>query len=266
MARLLVRARGGERVVAVGERDDLAVGMHLPTRREHRIAGPVVADVVVQHDLGGLRIDAAHGRRHLGAELRMPLHDLHLFVRERAGLLDDVLAGPGLSHVVEQPAETHPSQRVSLQSELLADREAEDRHVHRVRVGVLVVLLEQGEPEQRALVGQHDVAHGVDHLHRAVGGRNPTEPQLRHEIHDDPERGVVGRLCPCARIAVVVELLDERDVGEGVLLGRFRHALLGVRPPDREHQQQVLQLAEGDARSGSGRPRASGPAAWSRRP
>ena len=99
--RLVVRTIGRQRVVVVDDREDSRAERNLFALQALRIALAVPAFVVAE-DQRRHRIRERHGADDLGADLRMHADLLELFLRQRAGLRQDVLRHRELADVVQQ--------------------------------------------------------------------------------------------------------------------------------------------------------------------
>ena len=99
--RLVIRTIGRQRVVVVDDREDARPERNLFALQPLRIALAVPAFVVAE-DQRRHRIRERHGADDLGADLRMDADLLELFLRQRAGLRQDVLRHGELADVVQQ--------------------------------------------------------------------------------------------------------------------------------------------------------------------
>ena len=99
--RLVIRTIGRQRVVVVDDREDARAERNLFALQPLRIALAVPAFVVAE-DQRRDRIRERHRADDLGADLRMDADLLELFLRQRAGLRQDVLGHGELADVVQQ--------------------------------------------------------------------------------------------------------------------------------------------------------------------
>ena len=99
------RGRGARRhrVEHLGDEDDARAERDVLAGEAVRIPRAVPALVVVQHPVGD-RIDA-EALEHAVADLRVPLNDEPLGVRQRAGLAQDLLGDRELAEVVQAAGE-----------------------------------------------------------------------------------------------------------------------------------------------------------------
>ena len=97
---LLVRAAHAQRVIDVGECDDARAERDEILAEPVRVAAAVPALVVAQGDLGGHRVGV--GAEDVGAVGGVLLHHVPLPRLEGPGLVQDVVGGADLAHVVQR--------------------------------------------------------------------------------------------------------------------------------------------------------------------
>ena len=174
------------------------------------IAGAVEPQVVLEGD--DRREDRHLGRapEDLGAFDRMLAHDHELLLGEPLGLLQDVLRRPDLADVVHERRQTELAQQAALDAERARLAHGQDRHVHHVGEGVVVVVAHRRQRDERRPVLRHRVGEPFDRV------------QGRRDVGLALERGAFpGRFC--RGHGGRVELPDGGHVaGDAVAAGLFR--------------------------------------------
>src|SRR5688572_4636486 len=135
--RLLIRTIGGHRVKSVCDRHDLAHQRNVVTLQTLRVTQTI--DHLVVHVHSGQEL--LHGRnlRHdLVALLRVALHDFIFFIRERRGLLENLVVDSDLADVVQQRADADLLHFFITQPESLRDRHRKTRHTFGVTTRVRI--------------------------------------------------------------------------------------------------------------------------------
>ena len=156
-----------------------------------------------------LERDDRRQRRHvgrapqdLGAVDDVHAHDRELVVGELVGLVQDLDRRAHLADVVHQRGEAELAQQRPFDAQRARLRHRQDRHVHHVREGVVVVFLERGQRDQRGAVLRDRLREVVDELAGLV------RIGLPFVLRGVPQRaGDVD--------GVGVEPANRRDVGRG---------------------------------------------------
>ena len=157
--RLVVRAVRGERVEVVDHRQDARAERNLLALQALRIALAVPA-LVVAEDQRRHRIRERHGADDLGADLRVHANLLELFLRQRAGLRQDVLGHRELADVVQQRRGLHALDLGVGHAEPARDARGVDLDAADVRLRGLILGVD-GERE-RFDGGQVQIGHLLD--------------------------------------------------------------------------------------------------------
>jgi hypothetical protein len=151
-----------------------------------RIAGAVHAQVVLEGHDGR---EDRHLRRppeDLGAVHGVPPHDRELLVGQLVGLVEDLLRRAHLADVVHQRRQAELAQQPAFDAQRARLPHREDRHVHHVGEGVVVVVAHGRERDQRGAVLGDRFRQALDGLERrrqvrlALGRRRfPTRTRRR---------------------------------------------------------------------------------------
>ena len=138
----------------------------------------------------------------------VPLQDVELGVGELARLVEHLGGRLHLADVVHQRGQTELAQQRPVDPEPARLSHREDRHVHHVGEGVVVVVLERRQRQQRSAVLRHGLGERVDEAARRIGIRLAFD------------RGALPEHAGHAR-RVGVELLERRHVADA--LDAFLH-------------------------------------------
>jgi hypothetical protein len=229
---LAVDAVAAQRVVDVGDADDLRAEIEAAVADVPGVAGQVLAQMMLEGDNRRQRRHLRRAAQDVRAVDDVPLHEVELFVGQLVRLVQHLLRRVDLADVVHQRGKAELAQQRAVHVERSRLRHRQHRHVHHVREGVVVVALERRQRHQRRAIP-------ADHLRQAV---------------DDLARGVRIRLV--AGLGLLPELLGGLD-GGAVDLPRRHDAGVAF----------VLFLLDGEAPIAMrGPPSAAGasPAEWSR--
>ncbi len=99
-----IRSIARHRIERVGDGEDPGAERNLSFRKAIRVTGAVPAFVVRTDDPKPLALKERDSREQLGADDRMPLDEMQLVLRQRAGLVHDPVGHPDLADVVKQEA------------------------------------------------------------------------------------------------------------------------------------------------------------------
>ena len=194
----LVRPRAGHRLVDVGHRDDLTEEVR-HGGLEIGIAGAVDAAMVLERHGRRERPQAVDFDEDLRAVGRVRLHHPPLALVERARLLQNLERNPRLADVVQQRRLGERRGRRLIESDLLADEQAERRHVDRMAVGEVLVELDRQNLAERG-VARGDLLNQQVH---DVADRRQVDPLARHHVVERPlgerQRQLVRRIQRAAR-------------------------------------------------------------------
>jgi len=137
----VIGPHGGDRIVGVGDRDDLRQERNRLFLQAIGVARSVDGFVVMQDDRGDLRDSFAADRREdVVAATRMGSHDAHLFLVEATRLEQHAVGDADLADVVQFRRELQGRQVVGRQAARLSGLEREAAGASGVRGGVLVAL------------------------------------------------------------------------------------------------------------------------------
>ncbi len=197
--RLVERPLRGQRVEVVHGRENARAERNLLARQAVRIALAVPALVVIQ-DERRHRIGERHVRDDLRADLRMHLHPLELFLRQRTRLRQDVLGHRELSDVVQQRGRPHALHVAGRHAHGLGEPGREDLHAADVRRRGLVL--------------------GVDRQRERLDRR---EMQIRH-LADPALLGIHAIEVQAVGAVNQVERHDQQPDRPGIAVRQQRHA------------------------------------------
>ena len=171
-ARLRVRARGADRVVDVGDGGHLARQGGPAADARHRVVRLAVeAHVVLVGHQDRERMAALDAAEVRGALLRVAHHDPPLVALELARLVQHVERDLELADVVQERGEPDGVQPRPLDAERARLGQGEQRDVHRVHEGVVVVRLERGQRQdlpRGPLERVHEAPHHLLEAHEAA--------------------------------------------------------------------------------------------------
>ena len=254
----LVRPAGGSGVEPVGHGDDLGEDVELARTDRLGIAGEIGLHVVFVGD-------EDRAKRHLvvslemeerqGAEPRVALHDPPFGVVEAGRLVQNGERHARLSDVVQQGRHPEIVQLKPGESQLLAERDGEDAHVHRVGERVFVVVANRRETDERGLIVE-DLVH--DELHRALDPLHAARASEPHPGHHVLRDGHALRVHPLGRLTLLLGLgllVSGALDGDAVDVPRVQALIELIEPrirlgPLREAEQEAqknLPLAPVDA-------------------
>ena len=203
IARVLVRARRGDHVEDVGDRDDAAGERDAVAGGAVRIALAVPALVVVCDRVRPLAEPRAQRRGEAGAELGMAADQLPLRVRRAPGLVEDLGRHLELADVVQQRGPVEAVDVVAAEPELLRDH---------LRVGADALGVAARQPVVRAELGD-EPEQALDGFGRrlVVVARAGTREALLEVVRPDgvlPWSTVTGASEPTAYAARGVPLIS----------------------------------------------------------
>ena len=110
------------------------------------IAGAVEEFVVVAHGVEHLGGDAGDAAQRVVAELGVALHDRHLAVGERAGLVEDLERDRGLADVVQGRGDAEPLHVGGVEAEAEREIDRDAGHQQAVLEGAFMVAAHVVEP------------------------------------------------------------------------------------------------------------------------
>ena len=156
---------------------------------------------MLERDHRRQRRDVGRAAQDLGAVDDVHAHDRELGVGELVGLVQDFERGAHLADVVHQRGQPELAQQRAVDAQAARLGHHQDRHVHHVGEGVVVVVLERGERHQRGAVLRHRLGQRVDQrlgllrIGDALALRHlPQRAGDRHAVGVEPaNRGHVGR-------------------------------------------------------------------------
>ena len=115
----------------------------------------------------------------------MALDELELRVGQAAGLVEHLIGHLHLAEVVEQTADATLAQVFAGQPEGAPEGDHQGAHAHRVQEGVVVLVLDADEAQQRAAVAQHRAGDRLHHRLGVLEGHRLAEAHIpHHRTHD----------------------------------------------------------------------------------
>jgi hypothetical protein len=142
----------------------------------------------------------------------MLAHLVPLPLGERTRLPEDAQRDLHLAQVVEESTQADLFEGRSRQTDAVSQAKGENRHIHRMVVGVIIVILDRAEDEKKRLVLEQAVDHILDDTLRRPNTGVPLETDfLRHLLHRGKGLNVGGSgLVPLFRIAKRGRLIRAR--------------------------------------------------------
>ena len=180
------------------------------------------------------------------------LHDRELVIGQLVWLVQNLRRGFHLADVVHQGGESEFAQQRSLDAQAARLRHRQDRHVHHVREGVVVVLLQRRQRHQGGSVPDDGLSEAVDHRLGGSGiGQCVRSRALPHHACDRhgvrvhaANRGHVGAFL--RRVLVECDATDA-DVRRFELRDRIFQRLAGIALfEESEHFGEARQLVDRD--------------------
>ncbi len=150
--RLLIGALRAHRVVDVGDAAQHRADVESGAAHADRIPRAVEPEMMLEGDHGRDRRHFRRAAQNLRAVHDMHPHDRKFRVGQLVRLVEDFGGRPHLADVVHQCRKTELAQLHAVDADRARLRHGEDRDIHHVREGVVVVVLEGGQRDQRRAI------------------------------------------------------------------------------------------------------------------
>src|SRR6266481_167676 len=182
----MVRAITCDGVVTVDNRADLSKKPNLFTLETHGVAASVEALVVRARNLDSSRRNPRRAAQNFNTEGHMALHQLELLRRQAAGFIQQFTRNLHFADVVKQSTHAEEVQLFFREFQMPAKGESEHANAQAVLRGILVLVLQVIEPDERVWIAQHALHHAAD---RSLGGLRieaaPEARVLEYRIDED---------------------------------------------------------------------------------
>ena len=228
--RLLVGTLRPHGVVHVRDAAEHRAEVERGARRPFGIAAAVEPQVMLERHDGRERRHIGRGPQDLCAVDDVALHDREFRLGEHVRLVENLERCAHLPDVVHERGQPELAQQRTVDAKRPRLRHRQDRHVHHVGEGVVVVLLQRSERHQGRAVLRHRLGEAVDHRAGHGGVRASldarTFPDAAGRLHglrvEAAERGHIGRAALDAFGYLYAPDAQMRERGEagGRLLGR----------------------------------------------